>query len=232
MIQEPTNDQYASAEFEIGYSLLHDVVLMEVRLFVMKYEAKKRREENEKKESIESEIDKTRIDELKEELQKIDDECDLESARRYFTKNNLEGERPTKFFCSMNKKTSKKYQFETLNVKETNERGEETIRVVTKLKEAEWEVRKLYWNLYRKEAIICDKNYILDRIGDVKKISAFENENLEKKITMEVVSITVENTRNNVAPGAGNFTGAFYKGFCWVFLKKKKFGAMHEIFKK
>ena len=45
-MQEPTNDQYTSAEFYISYSLLHNIVLMEVRSFVMKYKAKKRREKN------------------------------------------------------------------------------------------------------------------------------------------------------------------------------------------
>ena len=53
------------------------------------------------------EDDRMRLDNLKEELQKLDDEHDLENARRYFAKNNLEGERPTKFCCSMNKKNSK-----------------------------------------------------------------------------------------------------------------------------
>ena len=54
-----------------------------------------------------NEKDRTRLDDLKEELQRIDDEHDLENARRYFAKNNLEGERPIKLFCSMNKKKLK-----------------------------------------------------------------------------------------------------------------------------
>ena len=74
-----------------------------------------------------SEEDKTRLDVLKKELQRIDEERDLVSARRYFAKHSLEGERPTKFFCSMNKKLKNKTQFETLHVKEMNERGQEMI---------------------------------------------------------------------------------------------------------
>ena len=46
---------------------------------------------------------------------------------------------------------------------------------------------------------------------------------------MEEVSKTLKNTRNNVAPGVGGFTGAFYKVF-WCFLKQIVLGAMHEIF--
>ena len=39
----------------------------------------------------------------------------------------------------------------------------------------------------------------------------------------------MKNTRNNVAPGAGGFTGAFYKVF-WKFLRMIVLGAVHEIF--
>ena len=53
----------------------------------------------------------------------------------------------------------------------------------------------------------------------MKRISAFDKENLKKEITMEEVSKTLKNTRNNVAPEAGGFTGAFYKVF-WIFLKR------------
>ena len=49
------------------------------------------------------------------------------------------------------------------------------------------------------------------------------------EISMEEVSNTLKNTRNNVAPGAGGFTGAFYKVF-WKFLKVIVIGAIHEIF--
>ena len=46
---------------------------------------------------------------------------------------------------------------------------------------------------------------------------------------MEKVSNTLKNTRNNVAPGAGGFTGPFYKVF-WKFLKVFVLGAIFEIF--
>ena len=46
---------------------------------------------------------------------------------------------------------------------------------------------------------------------------------------MDEISGTLKNTRNNVAPGAGGFTGAFYKVF-WKYLKTIVLGAVHEIF--
>ena len=48
MTFEPTNEQYASKKFYISFLLLHDVILLEVRTFVMKNKAMKRRKSKEK----------------------------------------------------------------------------------------------------------------------------------------------------------------------------------------
>ena len=87
-----------------------------------------------------------------------------------------------------------KAQFETLHVKEEGTNGEERVREVTKQSEVEWEVRKFYWKLYRKETSIIDKGEILERIGDVKQISKHDKDNLEQKIGMEEVSNTLKNS--------------------------------------
>ena len=81
--------------------MLHDVILMEARSYIMKYEAIKRRKKNEEKDRLEGKIDKIqntakaeeigKLDELEEELQKLEDEREIENARIYFAKNNLEG---------------------------------------------------------------------------------------------------------------------------------------------
>ena len=64
----------------------------------------------------------------------------------------------------------------------------------------------------------------------MKGISEGDQCHLEEKITMEEVSNTLKNTKSNIAPGAGGFTGSLYK-FFWCFLKKIGLGAIHEIFK-
>ena len=97
---------------------------------------------------------------MKKELQEVEDERDMMNARKYLAKNQLEGERPTKFFCTMNCKMKNRAQFEEVHVKETNERGEETVREVKKQSSVEWEVRKYYWSLYRKEETFCSKDEI------------------------------------------------------------------------
>ena len=60
----------------------------------------------------------------------------------------MEGERPTKFFCSMNKKMKARAQFEEVHVNEKDEKGNEKIRIVKEQLEVEWEVPEFYWNQY------------------------------------------------------------------------------------
>ena len=45
MTSEPSKEQFADASFDISNSLLHDVILLEVRAFVMKFETMKKRKE-------------------------------------------------------------------------------------------------------------------------------------------------------------------------------------------
>ena len=99
MTSEPTHEEYADAEFDISNTLLHDVILLEVRAFVMKYKATKKRKEKERTNNLESEIDELqnsqaeedieRVNNMKKELQDIEDEREMISARRYFAKNQL-----------------------------------------------------------------------------------------------------------------------------------------------
>ena len=68
MTSEPTNVQYADASFDISNSLLHDVILLEVRPFVMKFEAAKKRKANERTSNLESEIDKLQDSQEEEDI--------------------------------------------------------------------------------------------------------------------------------------------------------------------
>ena len=73
MTSEPTPKEYADAEFDISNTILHNVILLEVRAFVMKYQAIKRRKEKEETSKLESEIDR---------LQNSQDEEDIEQVRK------------------------------------------------------------------------------------------------------------------------------------------------------
>ena len=100
------------------------------------YEAGKKRENGKQKARIEkrieeiqnsnSEEDNLELEKCKTELQALLDDRDTEEARKTLAKYNLEGERPTKLFCSLNKKIKNKAQFEVLHVIETDHEGKET----------------------------------------------------------------------------------------------------------
>ena len=105
---EPSNEQYCEAKVDISITLLHDVIVMEVRSMTLKYEAGKKRENCEQMARIEKRIDEIHnsnkekdnleLDKCKKELQVMVDERDVEEASKSLAKYNLEGECPTKFF--------------------------------------------------------------------------------------------------------------------------------------
>ena len=76
---------------------------------------------------------------------------------------------------------------------------------------------------------MISKEDILQITGPIKKISAHDNEKLKEEQTLQEIRKTLKNRHNNVAPGAGRFTGAFYTVF-WCLIKMVVLGAMHEIF--
>ena len=55
------------------------------------------------------------------EVQNIEDEKDMAAARKSFVRMQLEGERPTKYFCNMNKKFQEKAQFKEIILEEVDE---------------------------------------------------------------------------------------------------------------
>ena len=142
-----------------------------------------------------------RVEVLKEH-QALEDERENENTMRYFAKNNLEG-----------KKLRSKAQFETLHVKESGPNREEVVREKSPSK-VKWSGRlgSTIGNCIEKNHLSSRKERYL-RIGNVKQISQHDRDSLEQRISMDEISSTLKNTRNNVAPGAGGFTGAFYKVF-------------------
>merc|ERR1711867_210659 len=162
----------------ISYSLLHDVILLESRGFALRYAADQKRRMLKTKSAL---------------------------ARKRFVQMQLEGERPTKFFCQLNKKAGAKAQFEVLHVEDIDEHGMKTTRVINDQNEIEQEVRRFYCSLYKEREASVVKEDILKSIEEVTKIADDDVIKLERAITEGEVSTTLMHTRNNVAPGPGGF---------------------------
>ena len=94
--------------------------------------------------------DRDMVEVLKQQVKEIEDKRDMAAAGKYFTKMQLEGEKPTKFFCNLNKNRLAKAQIEELHIIEKNKDGKDEVKVIMEQKAIEWEVRKYYWKLYGK----------------------------------------------------------------------------------
>ena len=238
-LEPPGTQEPTLIPLMIPHTLLHDVMLMESRSFALKYAAEQKRKmlqtltdlgkRIDEKADSNNEEDIEEVNFLKQEIQNMQDERDMAAARKRFEKMQLEGEKPTRFFCQMNKKMGAKAQFEVLHVEEKDKDGNDIVRVVQEQKEIELEVRKFYYKLYSKKEAKVDKLEILQSIEEVTEISDVDRCRLECGITEGEVAVTLMQTRNNVAPGPGGFGGGYYKMF-WRYLKSVVIGAINEIY--
>ena len=62
---------------------------------------------------------------MKQEVQDLEGEREMSIARKSFVKMQLEGEKPTQFFCKMNRKFQAKAQFEEIHLEEVDGKGKE-----------------------------------------------------------------------------------------------------------
>ena len=150
-------------------------------------------------------------------------------ARKCFVRMQPEGEKPTQFFCKMNKKIQAKAQFEEIHLEEVDHRGKEVARVIRDQEWIEKDVRQCYCNLYSEGETNIDKDEIIRNIETVTKIDEEDAKRLDTEIMEEEVSSTLKNTNNNVAPGPGGFGGAFNKVF-WKYFKQIVVGAIREVY--
>ena len=98
------NLEIPQATPEIPYTLLHDLILMNVRMYAMKFQAQLRREALEKSEKVNEEIERlvnyddpediVKVNLLKNKAQDIEDEGDAAAARKYFAKMQIGGGNP------------------------------------------------------------------------------------------------------------------------------------------
>ena len=67
-IEDPSTEQYCDAKSYISNTLLHDVILMEVRSMTLRSEARKKRMQCERKVKLESRIDEIQNSYLEEDV--------------------------------------------------------------------------------------------------------------------------------------------------------------------
>ena len=118
------------------------------------------------------------------------------------------GEKPTNFFCSLEKKN-----YINKNVKKIID---STGNIYTEQMEILNQISNFYQNLYstKDEGLNrVDLNYVVE--SNIPKLTKEESDQLEGKLTLPELGKAVRNMKNGKSPGPDGFTVEFYK-FFWT----------------
>ena len=207
--------------FTIDDNLFLEMLLMKIRSKTLPYCAKKKREKHEEKENLEKEIA-----DLKKILNDNMDETlatrfsnlnkQLETLRKHELEGLLirtrsrwieDGEKPTKYFCSLEKRNFINKTVTRIVKDDGNE--------VTEQSEILKEIRTFYKNLYdSRDDSLDDVNLyqILSDI-DIPILTDDEKKLLDAPLTKDEILSSLKDCKNNKSPGTSGFTAEFFKFF-------------------
>ena len=208
-------------QFTISDQLFFEILLLEIRAMTISHCINKKRKDKMKECELQKEIEllKVKNDEnhSQESEQKLTDlNKELETLRanhinglmiRSRTRWIEEGEKATKYFCSLEKRN-----YLNKNVtKLIGPRGNE----IVEQKDILSEIKEFYLKLYAPNE--CDNNDVkLDKLLEhcsVPKLSTSERDDLERDIEFSEITKSLKNMKNNKSPGTDGFTTEFFKFF-------------------
>ena len=199
----------------IGHQLFLEMLLLNIRLKTINFSSNLRKQENERYKlllqrikELEEKIDETGA---KDELETLNNELlEIRSKKiqgtiiRSRVQWLKEGERGTKYFCSLEKRN---YINKTMPFLEL-ENGD---RIFEQKAIAE-EVRSFYEKLYS-EHQTEDRNLSDILPGDTPKLSDAQKDEISKNLTLEELSKVLYNMKNDKSPGSDGYTVEFFKFF-------------------
>ena len=225
-----TPEQLQDLTYTINPQLLLETLLFEIRGSTIEYCTRKKKQKNEalnlalhRLEASEKKSDKDpeKIDLLDElnKAKKIVENFENENVEAALVRARLrwqlEGEKPSKYFCNLEKYNALQKYIPKLRIKD-----EQNIEsCITDQKSIDKELKKFYANLYKSQEIkqngtvenfLCQKN--------ASKLSKVEADELEGLISLEEATKYMKTCRSDASPGLSGFTGGFYKCF-WRNLK-------------
>ena len=202
-------------QLTISDQLFLDVLLMEIRAKTISYSIQKKKTENEKEQQLENEIQSLEknmsldeensrlLYEKKEKLTAIRKTKIEGTLLRAKARWAAEGEKISKYFCSLEKRHFISKQM----LKLVTNKGETLSRTDDMLEET----KKFYENLYSEKEI--EDSNINDYITTLPKLTKSESDELEGLITMEEASVALKNMKNDKSPGTDGMTVNFLKFF-------------------
>ena len=232
--------QLQGIPLNINPQLFFDTLLLEIRGMTLKYSGAKKRERqtNEKLllhelERLESALhaDPDNVDiqaSIHETNQQVDAINKIEAegaAIRCRAQFQVDGEKPTRFFCNMEKSNAVQKFIPSLFVGVVDDHGRPVLdnngkqkeREVTEQAEVEAETRRFYRKLYSCQDNVITIDTIEDFLGPYSnscpKLTIADRESMEGELTLSEISNYLKRTRNNKSPGSSGFTGEFFKFF-------------------
>ena len=218
----------------ISHSLFLEVLLLRLRGETIKYSTMQKKENITKEnvlmkeiEDLEVKNDKSLDSELeskKSDLEKLREEkmdgIKIRSRIRWLK----EGEKPTKYFCNLEKfnytqKTIKRLQKENGNI-------------IFDQKTILEEIGIFYKNLFAERTGSKDRDFN-EKISEYKlpNLDYEESINLDGELTLNEISKALKNMKNDKSPGIDGFPAEFYK-FFWGKLKFIVLNALNESYEK
>lgn len=220
-------------EFSISDKLFLDFLLMKIRTKTISYATFKKKNRKEREDRLVHEIDlierktnktdrdiqilKQKNEELVSLRSKVMEGVMLRSRARWIA----EGEKITKYFCSLEKRNYINKRMTKL-VKNDGE----TIRDTEEISN---EVNRFYTQLYRNKKDIKECE-ISDLVQEMPQLSLEESNSLEGEITLEEAGYALKQMQNGKSPGSDGFGAEFFK-FFWKQIGPFVVRALNEAYR-
>ena len=229
-----TPDSLQFRNLKINPQSFLDILLLEIRRETISFSAFKKRERQAHEllllhdiealeKQVSEETDEAKFEEVNTDLHNKRNELEdiyahqaqgafIRARARY----KMEGEKPSKLFCALEKNNAVEKVIPKLIVDRNNQKV-----ILTEQKEIENETHNFYKDLFSfKNNQIEDINEFLgpESAASCPKLSESQKQKMEGLLSLDELTRYLKKTKNNVSPGSSGFTNEFFK-FFWIDLK-------------
>ena len=205
----------------IDPQLFFDTLLIEIRGETIKYSSRKKRTLNQRFINLTKELNdlenlisanqngdnfQERISIIRTELETLNKVETEGAALRCKAIYSLQGEKPTKYFCNLEKKNANLRYIPALR----NELG-----IINEQKKIDKEIFRFYKSLYKQPnpPSMSVEDFLGEHLESLPKATETEKSNCEGPIKMVEIVLFLKKLKNNKSPGSTGYTGEFYKFF-------------------
>ena len=223
----------SEVQFVVSDQTFLDTLLMKIRSKTISYAVMKKRRDTEKEKMLDEYIgvlegksllsmeERVELEKCKQDLVELREKRMRGVLLRSRARWVAEGERITRYFCSLEKRN---YISKHMTKLQQNNGT-----VLVDDDDIVREVNLFYKTLYSKKSV--ENCEITDLIKDMPKLSSEERTSLEGKITLDEAGRVLKNMSNNKSPGSDGFTAEFFK-FFWLQLGTFVVRSLNEGFEK